>query len=131
MATSGLQLKAVGIDHTVLRVSDLQRSKEWYTGFLGLTLNDFMNEKYGHQGLVFLWAGTNQLVLAQAKPDDPVQPGGDLSHMAFLLEAGSHDQVKAGLEAEGYEVRIGNPQCIYFHDPDGHQLELVTVDREP
>ena len=78
-----------------------------------------------------MWTGTNQLVLAQAKPGDPVQPGGDLSHMAFLLEAGSPEQVKAGLEAAGYDVRIGNPQCIYFHDPDGHQLELVTVDREP
>ena len=130
MAQSTLNLKVVGIDHTVLRVSDLERSKRWYTEFLGMTLNDFMNEKFGHQGLVFLWAGKNQLVLAQAKPDDPVKPGGDLSHIAFLLDSGTHDEVMAHLQAGGYEVRIGNPRCIYFTDPDGHGLEVVTTDHE-
>jgi hypothetical protein len=32
------------------------------------------------------------------------------------------------LEEQGIEVigRTGDPHCIYFSDPDGHRLQLLT-----
>jgi hypothetical protein len=48
--------------------------------------------------------------------------------MALRLAAGDEAQVKATLEAAGVEVsgRPGDPHCIYFSDPDGHRLQVIT-----
>jgi hypothetical protein len=47
--------------------------------------------------------------------------------MALRLVAGDYERVKATLENAGIEVhgRQGDPHCVYFHDPDGHQLQLL------
>ena len=44
-------LKTVGIDHTVLHVSDLARSKSFYMDLLGLTVN------HESSWQAFLWCG--------------------------------------------------------------------------
>ncbi len=48
--------------------------------------------------------------------------------MALRLQSGEYERVKALLEKEGIEVtgRRGDPHCIYFSDPDGHRLQLLT-----
>jgi hypothetical protein len=47
--------------------------------------------------------------------------------MALRLAAGDYQHVKGTLENAGIKVfgRDGDPHCIYFHDPDGHQLQLL------
>ncbi len=51
-----------------------------------------------------------------------------MNHMALRLISGKHKEVKAALEEASIHVsgRRGDPQCIYFNDPDGHRLQLLT-----
>ncbi len=50
------RLKTAGIDHTVLHVKDLARSKKFYMEVLGMTVN---HEDAIHS---FLWCGNGQMV---------------------------------------------------------------------
>jgi len=54
--------------------------------------------------------------------------GSEMNHMALRLKSGEYEKVKALLEKQGIKVngRRGDPHCIYFSDPDGHRLQLLT-----
>ena len=43
-----------------------------------------------------------------------------------------YEKVKAVLEEAGFKVsgRRGDPHCIYFSDPDGHRLQLLTPEEQ-
>lgn len=116
-------LKVSGIDHVVLHVSDLKRSKEFYMGLLGMTVaheTDWQS---------FLHCGTQQVALFLKRDGGDVAGGEEVNHMALRLEAGEYEDVKATLERAGVEVsgRPGDPHCIYFSDPDGHRLQVLTL----
>jgi hypothetical protein len=55
--------------------------------------------------------------------------GAEMNHLALRLEHGEYEEVNAALEAEGIAVsgRPGDDRCLYFDDPDGHRLQLLTV----
>jgi len=115
-------LKTAGIDHTVLHVSNLERSKRFYIDLLGMTVN------HESSWQAFLWCGNEQMVaLFEVSQGTSITPGDDLNHMALRLEAGSYEEVKAHLERNGVQVdgRPGDDRCIYFDDPDGHRLQLL------
>jgi len=121
--TTKTALKVAGIDHVVLWVADLQRSKEFYIGLLG------MRVAHESDWQSFLWCGEKQMVaLFQVHEGNDVAPGREVNHMALRLEAGVYADVKATLEGAGIEVsgRQGDPHCLYFSDPDGHRLQLLT-----
>ena len=109
-----------GIDHVVLHVSDLARSIEFYTGVLGMT------EHHGGSGYMFLRCGNQVVGLFEVDHGQDVKSGPELNHMAFNQSTGSYEEVKAVLKSHGIDVRgrRGDPRCIYFSDPDGHQLQL-------
>lgn len=115
-------LKTTGIDHVVLWVNDLERSKRFYKDFLGMTV------AHENERQCFLWCGTQQIALFPARDGGRVTGSSELNHMALKLEAGEYEEVKARLESEGFEVsgRPGDDRCIYFNDPDGHRLQLLT-----
>ena len=118
LAKRGVQ--TTGIDHVVLHVSDLKRSLKFYTEILGLT------EHHGGSGYMFLRCGGQVLGLFEVDDGEDVTAGPELNHLAFNQSTGSYEEVKALLESHGIEVRArrGDPRCIYFSDPDGHQLQL-------
>jgi len=109
-----------GIDHVVLHVSDLERSIAFYTGILGMT------EHHGGSGYMFLRCGNQVIGLFEVGHGQEVKSGPELNHMAFNQSTGSYEEVKAVLKSHGIDVRgrRGDPRCIYFSDPDGHQLQL-------
>jgi catechol 2,3-dioxygenase-like lactoylglutathione lyase family enzyme len=116
-------LKVTGIDHVVLWVNDLKRSKDFYIGLLG------MRVAHESDWQSFLWCGEHQMVALFEKRDgDGVAGGQEVNHMALRLQAGEYADVKAALEAAGCEVngRTGDPNCLYFADPDGHRLQVLT-----
>ena len=51
----------------------------------------------------------------------------ELNHLALRLDGGERAAVKATLEEHGCTVfgRSGDPNCLYFNDPDGHRLQLL------
>jgi catechol 2,3-dioxygenase-like lactoylglutathione lyase family enzyme len=115
-------LKVTGIDHVVLWVSDLQRAKEFYIGLLG------MRVAHESDWQSFLSCGDGQMVALFQQRDGDVPGGREVNHMALRLDAGAYAEVKALLESRGIAVsgRPGDPHCIYFDDPDGHRLQLLT-----
>ena len=114
-------IEANGIDHIVLHVADIGRSKEFYATVLG------MKPYREDQGQVFLHAGDQGLALFERRDGARAAAGNDLNHLALNVAAGSYESLKAELERHGVRVtgRPGEDRCIYFADPDGHRLQLV------
>ena len=114
-------IEANGIDHIVLHVSDVARSKKFYTGLLGM-MPYRENERQ-----VFLHAGAQGVALFKKTDGAPMSSGGDMNHLALNVAGGTYDSLKSELEAHGVKVsgRPGDDHCIYFEDPDGHRLQLM------
>jgi glyoxylase I family protein len=113
--------KVTGIDHVVFHVKDLAGSKKFYIDFLGMTID------HESSWQCFLKCGNQGIALFEVDEGEDVHAGSEVNHMALRLQAGDYAHVKATLENAGIDVygRKGDPQCIYFHDPDGHQLQLL------
>jgi catechol 2,3-dioxygenase-like lactoylglutathione lyase family enzyme len=114
-------IKTSGIDHVVLHVNDVRRSKKFYAGILGMTA--YRED----DGQVFMHAGRQGVALFEKPGDVPLAAGHDLNHLAFNVASGTYETLKAELEMQGVEVsgRPGQERCIYFRDPDGHRLQLM------
>ena len=108
-------IQASGIDHIVLHVSDVQRSKQFYTELLGMTPYRENDRQ------VFLHAGAQGVALFKKTDGSPVPAGGDMNHLALRVAGGTYESLKGELEAHGVAVsgRPGDDHCIYFNDPDG------------
>ena len=115
-------IQTSGIDHVVLHVQDLQRARKFYVDVLGMTVYRESERQ------VFMHAGEHGVALFTRQGELPVEPGGDLNHLALRVAAGTYESLKAELEAHGVAVtgRPGDDRCIYFQDPDGHRLQLMT-----
>ena len=115
-------LKVSGIDHVVLHVKKLERSRKFYIDLLG------MEVAHEHSGAVFLRCGKQLVALFEVDKGEKIHAGDEMNHMALCLKSGEYKQVKAILEKTGIAVsgRRGDPHCIYFSDPDGHRLQLLT-----
>jgi len=119
-------LKVTGIDHVVLHVRDLARSKKFYVGLLGMEVH------HEYPWGVFLGCGNQMVALFEAEDGERIYAGHEMNHMALRLKSGDYKKVKAVLEEAGVEVsgRRGDPRCVYFSDPDGHRLQLLTPEEQ-
>ncbi|MFD1428373.1 VOC family protein [Kroppenstedtia sanguinis] len=119
-------MKVTGFNHVTIRVSDLQRSRKFYQGILGMELV--------HQGRrdVYLEGGTAWICLMERegeRMDASAGPGVD--HVAFTIVDEDFDEAVERLR--DHQVRIirgpmerGGGRVLNFLDPDGTQLELYT-----
>ena len=114
-------LKVSGIDHVVFHVKDLARARKFYVDFLGMEVN------HERDWQCFLKCGSQGVALFKVDDKDVVHAGSEVNHMALRLASGEYQRVKATLENAGIAVhgRKGDPDCIYFNDPDGHRLQLL------
>jgi len=124
-----------GIDHVVLRVSDVARSLRFYCEVLGCS----EERRLEPLGLIQLRAGASLIdlvdvnaPLGKAGGSAPGADGHNVDH--FALELGEFDEaairahlaergVEAGEVAKRYGAR-GNGPSMYIHDPDGNVVEL-------
>ena len=115
-------IQASGVDHVVLHVNDVQRSKKFYTEILGMTAHR------EDSGRIFLHAGQQGIALFKKQGDTSLTTGSDLNHLALNVANGTYETLKAELEQHGVAVsgRPGDDRCIYFRDPDGHRLQLMV-----
>ncbi len=113
-------MKAIGLHHTAIRVADLDRSRRFYEGLLGLGALDRPD-----LGMPGRWYGVGaaQVHLIQCDPLAlPIDPSGP--HMAFEvddLDAARRAVADAGLES----LDPGGDQ-FWVRDPDGYTIELTT-----
>src|SRR5262249_43390053 len=123
------------IDHLVLSVGDLARSKDFYgrvLGFLGFKLKHDMGEFAGwSNGKTLFW-----IAQADAQGRKRKHRKGDIGfhHYAFELESrAAVDALGALLDEIDAEVPDppdtynGDDQyyAVFFHDPDGMRLEAM------
>lgn len=126
-----------GLYEAHLPVSNLLVSIDFYKS-LGLEV------AFQNKTLVFFWIekGRSWLGLWETeKVETPYHPS--LRHVAFQVDSEEMNKVKAWLEAKGIIIRtaFGFPPehqplvlpnfphahaAIYFHDPDGNSLELIS-----
>ncbi len=126
-------LKTQGIAHFTLPVSDMTRSVAFYSDVVGLEL------VLGTKDLAFFRSGKDHLVLARS---DQVPMPVDASatsrnvHQAFIVEsrdfASSLDflaskSVNVVYQDERFDGSVFAGRSAYFHDPDGHMLEIIDL----
>jgi catechol 2,3-dioxygenase-like lactoylglutathione lyase family enzyme len=119
-----------GIDHVALAVSDLERSARWYIDVFG-----FVRQHEEVWGGYPVFVGKENVAIALfptrdgAKSTSSSRPPIRMLHFAFRATRknflAAQDQLKQlGIEFEFQDHEISH--SIYFHDPDGHELEITT-----
>jgi catechol 2,3-dioxygenase-like lactoylglutathione lyase family enzyme len=124
------------IDHVVLRVRDLERSIAFYAALLGCAVV----KRRDDLGLVHLRAGTSMIDLVGI--DGPLgrrggaaagEQGRNMDHLCLRIEPFDEAAILGLLAAHGLprsaKAQInfgaeGDGPSIYFHDPDGNEIEL-------
>jgi catechol 2,3-dioxygenase-like lactoylglutathione lyase family enzyme len=118
----------IELNHTIIWCTDKERSAAFLAEMLGLPApSDFYHFK-----VVRL---DNDVSLDFMQKDGPVSP----QHYAFLIDEGTFDAVHARIQqadlahwADPARSRAGEinfndgGRGVYFEDPDGHLLEVLT-----
>jgi catechol 2,3-dioxygenase-like lactoylglutathione lyase family enzyme len=119
------KLQVTGINHVVLHVTDLERSKRFYMELLGFEDRNISDGPPGMRAS-FLLCGVQGLDLFEVSED--VHGGREMNHMALNVAVDDVDQLvallyKAGIEAPERTRR----NSAFISDPDGHILEILPV----
>jgi catechol 2,3-dioxygenase-like lactoylglutathione lyase family enzyme len=125
-------MKLERLDHFGIEVTDLARAERFYTEVLGLeVVNRFGDQVLldcGGQNLALFEVVRPPIELAARKSiiAHPLGRG----HHAFKVKAGDFAGARERLAAAGVEsaapIDWGDHDCIYFLDPDGNLLEMVS-----
>ena len=120
--------------HTMLRVGNLQRSIDFYTNVLGMTLlRTSENPEYKYT-LAFVGYGKNpdhaELELTYNHGVDSYEMGTAYGHIAIAVpdaaEACARVKVQGGnVTREAGPVKGGSTVIAFVTDPDGYKIELI------
>lgn len=126
-----------GVLHVSLSVSDLDRSREFYNGTLGLPVlrDTFEGQAFDGRELILL-AGVTGLCLQEHRVNagvgfDPTHVG--LDHIAFAvagldaLREFAESLTRAGVSHSGVKALNDFGHFIELRDPDGIQVELQCL----
>lgn len=122
----------MNLDHVVIAVSDWERSNRFYRDVLGAELVELdkgrFAYRFGEQQLNVHGPGSEP----HPRAVDPVRPGN--SDLCFLWD-GPIEAAVERLRANRVEVELGPVErtgargrgtSVYFRDPDGSLLELIS-----
>lgn len=125
----------IGLDHVVLRVSNLTAVKTFYESVLGCTV-----EREQHEiGLYQLRAGRSLIdivtiagKLGTAGGGAPGYGGGNMDHIAIAIDPFDDDAIRRHLASFAIPVdesgirygAEGEGPSIYIRDPEGNRVEL-------
>jgi catechol 2,3-dioxygenase-like lactoylglutathione lyase family enzyme len=121
----------IALDHCVVAVGDWERSNAFYRDVLGAEVVERgagYAYRFGDQQLNLHGPGVHGEPVAR----DPVRPGN--SDLCFRWDGPIADAI-AHLEQHGVEVELGpvpragargDGTSVYFRDPDGSLLELIS-----
>ncbi|MBC7574487.1 MAG: lactoylglutathione lyase [Herminiimonas sp.] len=120
--------------HTMLRVGNLQRSIDFYTNVLGMTLlRTSENPEYKYT-LAFVGYGKNpdhaELELTYNHGVDSYEMGTAYGHIAIAVpdaaEACARVKAQGGnVTREAGPVKGGSTVIAFVTDPDGYKIELI------
>jgi glyoxylase I family protein len=118
------------LHHVSLLVSNTQRALDFYSGLLGLTLDE-QRPELGFPG-AWLKIGTQQIHLLELPNPDPVEGrpkhGGRDRHTAFLVS--DFERVRKKLEQAEipYTLSRSGRKALFCRDPDQNGIELIASD---
>jgi catechol 2,3-dioxygenase-like lactoylglutathione lyase family enzyme len=105
--------ESTGLNHIALRVTDVERSRDFYVEHLGLEVSsEYL------PGKAFLTCGENFVALFRGG-----EPG--LHHYCYTIEDYDQQEAAAKLRAVDLEPSLQGGR-IYFPDPDGITVQLAA-----
>ena len=110
----------VGLAHVALPVSSMDKTRDFYTGVLGLT--EAERPDFGFPGAWFV-LGPQQVHVMELGPVTPDR------RQHFAIQVRDAEAVAVELESHGVKVNrsYGLPAAgrqVFIEDPDGHQIEF-------
>ena len=123
------------IVETCIYTSNLEEMKKFYINYLGL---DLVSEEKGRH--VFLKAGKSMLLIFNPEntlnnsnsifPKHGAITPPSILHFAFEIKKEDYENWKKLLQGKKIgihkELKMANSKSIYFHDPSGNIVELIT-----
>lgn len=125
--------------HTMLRVTDLEKSISFYTDILGMTLLRRKDYPEGRFTLAFLGYGDESeqsaLELTHNWDTDSYDLGNAYGHIAIEVEDvyAACDAIKARggqVVREAGPMKHGSSILAFVKDPDGYLIELLSPQRK-
>lgn len=121
---------ARGVHHVALLSADVERTVRFYQDLLEFPLTEmFENRDYRGSTHFFFDIGHGNSLAFFDLPGldlgDYAEVLGGLHHLALSVAPDTWDRLKAKLEAEGVEF-LQIKSSLYFRDPDGARLELLS-----
>ena len=122
---------ARGVHHVALLSSDVQQTVDFYQGLLEFPLTEmFENRDYTGSTHFFFDIGNGNTLAFFDLPGLDLgayaEVLGGLHHLAISVEPDRWAHLKAKLDDAGIEYAHIDGSSIYFRDPDGARLELIS-----
>jgi catechol 2,3-dioxygenase-like lactoylglutathione lyase family enzyme len=122
---------ARGVHHVALISADVERTVRFYQDLLEFPLTDmFENRDYQGSTHFFFDIGHGNTIAFFDLPGLDVGPYaevlGGLHHLAISVEPSRWQHLKDKLDSVGIEYAHIDGSSIYFRDPDGARLELIS-----
>lgn len=123
-------MQLLQLDHFAVDVADLDRAERFYTEVLGLSV---LHRFDRHQ--VLLRCGSLNLALFERRDlpprlTDRIENPLGKGHHAFLVSRDDWLTAQAAFASHGVPIYgpidWGDHDCLYFLDPDGNLLEIVS-----
>lgn len=111
--------EAIELNHIALRVTDVHRSRDFYTKHLGLKV------ARESENNCFLTCSNNFVALFRSHEPQ-------MDHYCYAIKNYDVDVVEEKLKAEGLNPRVHREGGrIYFEDPDGLTVQLASKTHRP
>ena len=122
---------ARGVHHVALISSDVERTVEFYQDLLEFPLTEmFENRDYGGSTHFFFDIGNGNALAFFDLPGldlgDYAEVLGGLHHLAISMPPDRWQRVKDKLGDAGVEYAHIDGSSLYFRDPDGARIELIS-----
>jgi catechol 2,3-dioxygenase-like lactoylglutathione lyase family enzyme len=122
---------ARGLHHCALLCSDVERTVRFYQEVLEFPLTEiFENRDYKGSNHFFFDIGNGNLLAFFDLPGLDLGPYaevlGGLHHLAISVQPDRWERLRGNLEAAGVDYQMESGTSVYFQDPDGARVELIS-----
>ena len=122
---------ARGLHHFAIVCADVERTVRFYQELLEFPLTEiFENRDYPGSNHFFFDIGNGNLIAFFDFPGLDVGPYaevlGGLHHVCISVEPERWEHLRSKLDDAGVEYVAESGSSIYFRDPDGARLELIS-----
>lgn len=116
-----------GLDHIALAVTDVDATAKWYIETLGFERR--------HEGMwdgVPAFIGKGNTAIALFPKRSPIIHKTGMLHFALRASRRNFDKAQEELQRRNIAFQFQDHEIsrsIYFHDPDGYEIEITTYER--